>query len=1086
MTTITNRRSLRTWIVVSATTVFAVGVTLTAYQAAAPKPATPQTAAPAAKATPVVTPIGGQKIDAEYTKKIIENTPDKRILTELIDHMPVSNDPNIPSPLKFLGYVPGENNQLTYHKDIIRYYQALEKASKRVKLWSIGKSEEGREMYAMAIADEATIANLAKYKDITARLTDPRKTNDAVAKQLIATGKPIYYASGSIHTPETGSPEMLTELAYRLVIEETPFIKEIRNNIITVITPASEVDGREKQVDNQRAQQAGQRAPGLAYWGHYVQHDNNRDGIGKGLALTNNMLKSFLDLHPTVFHDLHESVNLLYVSTGTGPYNPNIAPIQTNEWWWLSENEIMEMTKRGVPGVWTYNYYDGWVPNYMFWIGVTHNSIGRFYETQSYGGGNGVTDSTGKVIGTAAANAAAAARPAGAGGGNRGGGGGGGGGTLPANSREWYRPNPSPGDVKWSGRSNINMQQSALLITLNTVAKNKEKFLENYYAKNKQMVEKGRNEAPYAYVVPAKQRRRVEAAEFMNFVKRDGVEVHTASAAFKIGNTDVQPGDYIVRLDQPYGGVVEMLMGVQWYPSSNPRPYDDTGWYSPALRNVTTVRVDDKAIFDKPMSLVTAAEITVPGTIAGTGATIVIDNVADNTLATFAFANKALKMQVAEQAFDMGGHHFAPGAFVITGATRAAVEPQIRQLGLLAWATDAAPTVPMHAVSVPRIGYIHSWQSTQDEGWWRLAFDHLKVPYDYIGDNEVRKGNLKAKYDVILYPQTGGVDITSEGIPAGDPIPYKGTPITPNIATSPGTTDDTRGGLGKDGLKELVKFMNEGGVLIAEGTPARTFTTALTEGVGIHNPDGLYAPGSVLKTMLGDKTSPVLYGYDQKALGVLYNVGPIFNIGASSGAAAAGGGGRGGGALPVGVGGGELQPMGAAPQLTTLDGGAYVPVPGVATAGVGGRGGGAGFGGGAPGGAPAGAPAAAAGAAGGRAGGGAAAAGGGRGAGGGGGRGGGAAAPAAAGGASDLGLGTRGTPRVLLSYPTEANDILLSGEMVGPENLTGRAAVIEQQIGKGHVLLFGVRPFWRYETSGNYFLVFNAMLNWDHLDAGKK
>ena len=119
-----------------------------------------------------------------------------------------------------------------------------------------------------------------------------------------------------------------------------------------------------------------------------MQHDNNRDGIGVGLHLTQNILKSFLDWHPTVFHDLHESVTLLYVSTGTGPYNTVVDPIQINEWWLLAQNEMMEMAKRSVPGVWTYNYYDGWVPNYMFWIGVTHNSIGRFYETQSFSGQN--------------------------------------------------------------------------------------------------------------------------------------------------------------------------------------------------------------------------------------------------------------------------------------------------------------------------------------------------------------------------------------------------------------------------------------------------------------------------------------------------------------------------------------------------------------------------------------------------------------------------------------------------------------------------------------------------------------------------
>jgi hypothetical protein len=317
------------------------------------------------------------------------------------------------------------------------------------------------------------------------------------------------------------------------------------------------------------------------------------------------------------------------------------------------------------------------------------------------------------------------------------------------------------------------------------------------------------------------------------------------------------------------------------------------------------------------------------------------------------------------------------------------------------------------------------------------------------------------------------------------------TDITPNIGTSPDNTDDTRGGLGRDGLRELVKFLNDGGLLIAEGSPARTLVAPLTQGIGIEQPQGLYAPGSVMKALLGDMTSPILYGFDQKAMGVLYNVGPIFTVGGNAAAAVAGGGGGGGGrggALPAGVGGGNLQPMAAPVRLTTLDGTAYVPPPGVVPAGGGGgRGGGGGpAGGGAPpvagaaGAPPAGAVAG---------GGGAAGAGGGRAGGGGGGRGGGAggggAAPAAGAPVQDLGVGQRGLPRVLLSYPTDVNDLLLSGELVGGENLAGHPILIDQQIGKGHVLLFGVRPFWRYETSGNYFLVFNAMLNWDNLGAGR-
>src|SRR3954471_12311389 len=407
-----------------------------------------------AQSTPAA---AAQKLDVDYTAKIKAATADPRILTELVDHMPASE--KVPSPLKFFGYIPGEPGHLTYYKDIARYLDALDKASDRATMFKIGVSDEGRDMYAMAIADDATIKQLDTYRQITAQLTDPRKLTDAQAKQLISTGKPIYFASGSIHSPETGSPEMLMELAYRLAVEESPFIQTIRNNVIFVFTPASEVDGREKQVDNFVAQQKGQPIPSMVYWGKYVQHDNNRDGIGVGLRLTQVMLKTFLDWHPTVWHDLHESVTLLYTSTGTGPYNSVVDPIQVNEWWVLAQTEIMEMTKRGVPGVWTYNYYDGWVPNYMFWIGVTHNSIGRFYETQSFRGQN---------------------YPVGA-----------------AQSREWYRPNPTPGDVMWGPRANVNMQQSAILISMNNVARNKDTFLENYYLKNKHTIERGQSKAPY-------------------------------------------------------------------------------------------------------------------------------------------------------------------------------------------------------------------------------------------------------------------------------------------------------------------------------------------------------------------------------------------------------------------------------------------------------------------------------------------------------------------------------------------------------------------------------------------------------------
>jgi hypothetical protein len=563
------------------------------------------------------------------------------------------------------------------------------------------------------------------------------------------------------------------------------------------------------------------------------------------------------------------------------------------------------------------------------------------------------------------------------------------------------------------------------------VAKNKEMFLENYYAKNKMMIEQGKTRAPFAYVIPAQQRRRVEAADLMNHFRREAVEVHTANAAFTVGKTQVAAGDYIVRLDQPYGGLANMFLGTQWYPAENPRPYDDTGWSLPLLRNVQCYKIEDKAIFDQPMTLSTA-DFKPAGTISGTGSTIVIEHTTDNALATFRFANAAVKMAAAEQPFEMAGHKFAAGAFIITGANRAALEPQIKEFGLLAWATDAAPAVPTHDLDVPRIGYVHSWSSTQDEGWVRMSLDKLKIPYTYFGDNLLRKGNLRAKYDVIIYPN-GPITVDGGEIPAtGTPQPYKKTDVTPNIGSAPDQTDDRRGSLGRDGLNALEAFVSEGGVLIAEGQPASTLIDyKFAPGVTAETPAGFYAPGSVLKAVFGDKTSPILYGYDQNAIGVMFKGGPVMNAGAGGFGGRGGGGGR-GGDLPPGVGGGNLQPMAAPPRLTTLDG----PPAAAPAAAAGGRGA-AGFGGG-------------------------------------GGRGGAGGGVAAAG------------PRVVLSYPANANDLLLSGELVGGEGITGKPAIVDAPLGKGHVVLFGVRPFWRFETQGSFFFAFNAMLNWNDLNAGRK
>ncbi|MEO7457599.1 MAG: M14 family zinc carboxypeptidase [Gemmatimonadaceae bacterium] len=939
-----------------------------------------------------------QANDPEYTAKIKEFLQDPRISTELVDHLPASA--TVPTPLKFLGKIVGTPGELTYSKDITRYFDALAKSSPRVKVWRMGKSEEGREMIVAAIADEATLANLDKYKGYLKQLTDPRKTSEADARALLKTAKPIYWITSGMHSPETGGPEMLMELGYRLAVEETPFIQNIRNNVITFITPVLEVDGREKVVDtyyfNKKRGTGEARLP-VMYWGKYVQHDNNRDGMGQYLALTKETTKTFLEWTPTVLHDLHEAQSYLYSSTGTGPYNEQLDPITINEWWVMAQNDVMEMAKRGVPGVFTYGFYDGWVPNYMFFIAHAHNSVGRFYEVQSYGPDNN-------------ANL-----------------------TLPATttSREWFRPNPPLPSIKWGPRNNTNIQESAILISLKQMADQKETFLENYWLKNKRSVDKGKNGPTYGWVIPANQVRKANAADAINDLRRQGLEIHRATSAFKAGSMDVKAGDYIVRADQPYRTLADMYFSLQNYPVANPAPYDDTGWTFQLMRNLVITPCTDKALLGQQMAMVTS-DVKAAGGIEGSGNIIIVDNAADNNLTMFRFKNAGVKMQAAEDEFEAGGHKFRAGAFIIANADRAKIEPQLVDLGLSAWAVSSAPTVKSHDLDLPRIGYVHSWSRTQDEGWVRAAFDTYGIPYTYFADQKLRDGNLRAKYDVIVFPHVGG---TAQSMVAGTPktgtlpLPYKKSAETPNLGFMD-QSDDIRGGMGIEGLMNLYKFVEEGGTLITEGATSTIFPEYnLTNGVTVETPTELFARGSILRAIISDRKSPIAYGYDSSNLPVYFSQSPVLNAG---GAAAGGFGGGGRGA----VGSQNVTPNAVPLTLSPFDS-TYAS----ASAGAGERGGR-----------------------------------GGRGGGGGGGGGG-------FGGFGQAQDGAR--PRVIMQFPTNPNDMLLSGTLAGGQSIAGRAQVVDSPIGKGHIVMFAIRPFWRWQTQGTYALGFNAIMNWNDLDAGK-
>lgn len=980
--------------------------------------------------------------DVEYGKKIKEFTTESFFSTELVDHLAVSSC--VPAPDAFLHHIIGAPDVLDYTKEINGYLRLLASKSPRVKVWSIGTSEEGREMLVVAVSEEANLANLERYKTITAKLADPRGLSDDEAHKLIVEGKPIYWADGSIHSPETGSPEMLMELAYRLAVEETPFIQKIRQDSIVLITPIVETDGHDRMVDiyMQHKKHPDEPPYPLTWWGHYVAHDNNRDNLGIKLALSRNMLKTFLDWHPTVMHDLHESVPYLYIMTGTGPYNAWLDPIVISEWQEMAYHEIEEMSKRGVIGVWTHGFYDGWAPNYLLSIANSHNSIGRFYETF----GNGGADTRVRIL------------------------------QAEDTRREWYRPNPPLPKVKWSARDNINMQESAILFGMNNVASNGPKFLNNFYLKSKRAVEKARTEGPAGWVFPADDPRPAEQASLLNLLQLQGAEVHRMEKEFrapplesspeansqrektpekpagsnkaekapekmegstkeekKPTETVVPAGSYIVRMDQPYSRLVDMALDTQYYSSRDPRSYDDTGWTLGALHNVKTIRVMQVGILDAPMHKV--EKIEVPGGINGPGNIFLIRHNTDNPLVTLRFRLASVPMEVAEDAFEVDGVKFNAGTFILRGVDRAPLEKAASELGIHVHATSAKLTVARHKLSVPRIGILHNWQNTQNDGWYRIAFDELKVPYSYVADTWVRETpNLREKLDVLILAPMGfgaaaNLNSVIRGLPMrGPPRSWKNSEETPNFV-APGLdfADDIRGGLGYQGLANLERFVREGGLLIAvQNSTSIPVAGGMTEWVNVGEAHSMQAPGSVVLSTVDDKNSPITYGYEDK-LYIYFHQGPIFTVGGNfagpgqQGQQEGPGGsarssGRGSATDPDVIQARSYMPPEKPEKRTPHQQELYIP--------------------------------------------------------------------------EDVPEFLRWTipppdqqPRVVLRFGAE-KELVLSGMITNSNEIAEKPAVVDVPHGKGHVVLFANNPMWRAETAGSYFLVFNAILNYDHLGAG--
>ena len=795
-------------------------------------------------------------------------TGDPHFMSPLVSYLPASRQ--APSPLTFFHRIMGAPGEFVNTTQAYSYCRALAGASPRVRMFTIGRSEEGRDIVLLAISDEAGIRDLDRLKAATSALADPRQTDPAAADKLIESARPIYYFNAALHSDETGSTEATLELAYRLAVSEQPIFQRIRQQLVVLINPISNPDGRDKVVDwfyrylKGKTDYASLPRQSPPYWSKYAFVDINRDTHQQTHETTKAVHRMFHEWHPTVVHDLHEGSPLMLTWNGTGPYNPNIDPITYDEFLELSFHEVQAMTAVGMPGVSTWNFGEAFSHLYLDSVAMNHNAIGRGYETW----GNGSAETMKRTV------------------------------SESRQKQEWYDLEPPPAELTWSARDNLNYQETGAIFALDYSARNAKEMLRNFYRKGFNSWQKGLNQPPYAFLIPEDQGDRTRTAQMVGRLLGQHIEVGRAQSTINLKDGSYPAGTYVVRLDQPYRSYAVDLLTPQEYPKDGGEPYDDVSWQLPAHYHLKAIPTADASVRSAPLTPL--PEMPHPaGKVVGSGPVFLLKDTGQEGLFQARYRLANFSLQIAEHNFSLNGNEYPEGSWILSpqDGLADAVHSVAKDLGLDFTEAAAVPDVAKHDAKPARLGVWVPWADTDSIGWIRYILDQRKIPYTYLRDEDIRAGQLH-NVDVLLY---GHVDLELaeqiQGLPkAWGPMPFKKTPETPSFGT-PAESDDITGGIGWEGLAQIQHFIEDGGLMVtlgsgsmlaleggivrgvrrsSGGVPRSSQGGGISSAAAAQNA-GTRTPGAHVRVTFDQPDHPVAYGYAQHSYVFRQNF-PLYDV----------------------------------------------------------------------------------------------------------------------------------------------------------------------------------------------------------------
>nr|MDQ5839201.1 peptidase M14 [Acidobacteriota bacterium] len=713
-------------------------------------------------------------------------------------------EPNVapaPAPRSVLGFTPGEDGKVADWTQITDYFNRLDRASRRVQVQTVGESTQGRPLIAAFISAPENIDHLDKYRDIQRRLADPRLVASADERErLLREGKTVVVISCSIHSTEIVASQMSMQLAYELAAAKDAETVEILNNTILILIPSPNPDGIQLVADWYRASlgHPWEGTDPTEIYHPYAGHDDNRDWFMLNLRETRAFTRLFWkEWFPEVVYDIHQqgqTGSRLFVPPFFDPPNPNIAPLLLREVGLVGHKIAADEEAAGFKGVATNSLYDTWWHGGFRTAPYYHNSVGILTEAAS-----ARIMTPARVTAEQLQKYSTRGLPS----------------ALPSSPLTNF-PDPWPGGV-WHASVIRDMELTAARSVLSLAAKYRERYLRNFYELGARALDwpPTNRDDVLAYIIPAGQGRDESVAKLVTLLVEQGVEVFRmdrelhlvlmASHGTVYNDEPQSPpewptGSYLVFLRQPYRTDVQALFERQIYPdrlsgSGAPeRPYDVAGWTLPMQMGVEALPV---ASIREPES--------------------------ERRLTPVRGESEVRR--------DLG---------LLSGATKTEWADRARAVAVV---RDVSPIQNPVRKSV-RLALYRSWTASIDEGWTRWLFDTFNVPYTSLRDADVRAGNLRSKFDVIVLPSMRLREIV-EGR-AKETAPPEQT-----------------GGITDAGVESLRRFVEDGGTLVCWdestdfaikrlGLPVRNVLEGL-------KPSDFYCPGSILRVEV-DTSHPLARG----------------------------------------------------------------------------------------------------------------------------------------------------------------------------------------------------------------------------------